>query len=233
MTRQLTYFIIKKNTTDTLKMNTIGNLSLKLKVTPIIQYQSKRFKRRKMMKGYLPWNHWTPLTFRAAIYKYVNEQDYEDLREGNSNTNSDITSINSINNKSIKFDYKTGIENSESFKILKSLDPITFKENSHEIYREEYRKKHNHKFKTHYEILNESPINNTYNFEDKINKDNTLFNPEIWKNYAFKTFIIDRTKFGNIPCYSVYQPKLKRFFTEVRNIKGSKEVSINIFIFVL
>ena len=40
----------------------------------------KRFRRYKLMRGHLPWNRWTPQSFRSAIYKYVTEDDYNNLR---------------------------------------------------------------------------------------------------------------------------------------------------------
>jgi len=213
-------------------MSLIGKFGCKTKILSCLHHHSKRYKRRKMMKGELPWNHWTPLTFRAAIYKYVNEQDYAELKDiptnnnknsSNSSNNEFVNNIESINDSSQRFDFKTGIRNASSFKSIESLDPVKFKENSEKIYNDEYRTKHSHKFKIHDHLQYKSPTNNTYDFNNEISKDNGLFNPELWRDYAFKTFIIDRTKFGNVPCYPVYQPKLRRFFTSIRLIKGSKK----------
>ena len=54
-------------------------LKSKTQVTSQLVCTQKRF-RGKILRGYLAWNKWDPKTFRRAIYKYVDGNEYKKLR---------------------------------------------------------------------------------------------------------------------------------------------------------
>lgn len=67
--------------------------------------------------------------------------------------------------------------------------------------------------------------NNEFGFNNqRLNQHYHQFSKDLWTKYAYKTFIIDRTKSGNIPIYLHYVRRTNAHFTEIRKIKGSKEV---------
>merc|ERR1711902_120742 len=65
----------------------------------------------------------------------------------------------------------------------------------------------------------------TYDFGDdpKEMERPKSFQSDLWTHFAFKTFLIDRSKFGNLPMYYDYAAHRHTYYTEIRNIKGSKE----------
>eukprot|EP00485_Elphidium_margaritaceum_P019112 CAMPEP_0202728312 /NCGR_PEP_ID=MMETSP1385-20130828/185563_1 /ASSEMBLY_ACC=CAM_ASM_000861 /TAXON_ID=933848 /ORGANISM="Elphidium margaritaceum" /LENGTH=150 /DNA_ID=CAMNT_0049394559 /DNA_START=235 /DNA_END=684 /DNA_ORIENTATION=- len=63
----------------------------------------------------------------------------------------------------------------------------------------------------------------TYDFPEKATHTPASFQSDLWTKFAFKTFLIDRTKVGNLPIYYDYARHRHTYYTEIRNIRGSKE----------
>ncbi|ETO35817.1 hypothetical protein RFI_01245 [Reticulomyxa filosa] len=144
----------------------------------------------------LPWNKWKPSSYREAIYKYVNEQDYKMLRKH-------------IPSKGNNLEVSTR----PSVDIPKNDEPT---EKYHELVQkygniDEYDipKESSQTMPTTGDI--DEPMH-TYSYEE--NPSYASFQPQLWTKYAYKTFIIDRTKSGNLPVYYHFQPNTRTYITE-------------------
>lgn len=161
------------------------------------------------MRGHLPWNRWTPNNFRAAIYKYVSEDDYTNLRNKKGLQESE-QEYESITNDET---YNTAMAKpTTSFRKIQNVQQDLFKRDFVPNYKQSY----------HYN--SDDPTRRTYDFPTEQTRNPSTFQSDLWTKYAFKTFLIDRTKFGNLPMYYDYAQHRHTYYTEVRNIRGSKEV---------
>ena len=164
------------------------------------------------MRGHLPWNRWTPYSFRAAIYKYVSEDDYKNLRrkKGLEGIDSDHEAVSNPDDA-----YNTAMLNpTSSHRKLQNVQQSLFQREFTPNYKESY----------HYN--SSDPTRRSYDFSAAEEEYPKSFQSELWTKYAFKTFLIDRTKYGNLPMYYDYAQHRHTYYTEIRNIKGSKEVEI-------
>lgn len=169
----------------------------------------KRYRRYKLMRGHLPWNRWTPNNFRSAIYKYVSEDDYKNLRSKKGLKDRE-NEYESISNDEI---YNTAMER-----------PITTHRKIQNVQQDLFQREFVADYKQSYHYNSKDSNRTTYNFPDKETNNPATFQSDLWTKYAFKTFLIDRTKFGNLPMYYDYAQHRHTYYTEIRNIKGSKEV---------
>ena len=167
----------------------------------------KRFRRYKLMRGYLPWNRWTPYGFRAAIYKYATDEDYNSLR------NKQGLQASADGNQEDQL-YNTAM-----------LSPTSTHRKIQNVQQELYQREFTPTYRESYHHNSPDPTRRTYDFGDcEEVKSPKSFQSDLWTKYAFKTFLIDRTKFGNLPMYYDYAQHRHTYYTEIRNIKGSKEV---------
>jgi len=174
----------------------------------MLSLTQKRFRRYKLMRGHLPWNRWTPQSFRAAVYKYVNEDEYKNLRNPTGLTQS--ADNDTIANDNL---FNTALPTpTTSFRKIQNVQQNLYKKEFSPSYKEAY----------HYNSPN--PNRRKYDFPETETTNPQAFQSDLWTKYAFKTFIIDRSKFGNLPMYYDYAAHRHTYFTEIKNIKGSKEV---------
>ena len=159
------------------------------------------------MRGHLPWNRWTPTSFRAAVYKYVSEDDYKNLRNPKGLTQSENESISEEDL------YNTALPR-----------PVTTHRKIQNVQQDLYKQEFTPSYKESFHYNSPDPNRRKYEFPETETKNPAVFQSDLWTKYAFKTFLIDRSKFGNLPMYYDYAAHRHTYYTEIRNIKGSKEV---------
>lgn len=179
-------------------------------------YIQQRF-RYKLLRGYLPWNKWDPKSFRRAVYKYIDEEDYQKMR------NPDWVKANpQIHYNDLKnIDY--------SIQEIQKTNPN--KPNIHDYKR----------LNIHYNMSNvpspwfkgkkyqsrerlyDAKQYNIYKFEEKYDteKNYESFQPDLWVNYAYKTFTIDRTQHGGLPVSTRYKKSNRQYYMVINRINGS------------